>query len=172
VPFAPAPRVPRPSSPSSPPTPPAASRRALLFVWSALAAATAVAPAAAFLGARLVPPAPEGRDLGTVLLLVAASMVAVELVVAYVLTARIRRTAPPGDGSAATQTIVASALAAGAAIACSVFHFVTGEPLLLPLAAPPAAVLLHWFPSEARWARLGGAAPAAGPGPRRPMVRR
>ncbi len=71
---------------------------------------------------------------------------------------------------AGTQTIIASALALGAALMCSVFFFVSREPALLLLVIPCAAVLLHWFPSKSRWARIAPAS-AATTGPARRMMR-
>ncbi|HEY6003820.1 MAG TPA: hypothetical protein VIV57_13155 [Anaeromyxobacter sp.] len=152
-------------SPTTPALPLALDRRKTRIVWLAVALGLGGAFAAALVGAAAVPASPQ-PGLGSLLLLVAAPMTAIDLVLAYVLTGRMRRN--PGaavapDASAATQTIVASASAMGAALMSCVFFFVTREPLLLLLPLPCAAVLLHWYPSEQRWSRLlpASAAPAS-----------
>ena len=136
-------------------------------------AALLVAAVVVALVASMAVPAPAGsRELGAVFLLVAVPMTAVDLALAYVVTGKMRRAGPRGatpEALAATQTIVASAVALGAALMSCVFFFVSREPLLLLLVIPCAAVLLQWRPTEARWARLAPAAPGS-PAPRR-MIR-
>jgi NADH:ubiquinone oxidoreductase subunit K len=147
------------------------TRRQAVLVWLMTAALLVAAPVVAVVAAASVSAPPGARGLAAVFLLVAAPMTAVDLALAYV-TARMRRSAPPGANSealAATQTIVASALVFGAATMSCIFFFVSREPLLLLLVLPCAAVLLHWRPTEARWARLAPAAPGS-PAARR-MIR-
>jgi hypothetical protein len=153
-----------------PPITLALDRRKTHLVWLGIALGMAGAVAAALLGAAVVPAsAPPG--LGTILLLVATPIAAIDLAMAYVVPGRMRRipgAAAAPEASAASQTIVASALAVGSALMSCVFFFVAREPLLLLLVLPSAAVLLHWRPSEERWARLLPAGAAAEP---RRMIR-
>jgi hypothetical protein len=151
-------------TPPAPPRTPTLTRAQARVVWTVIAVVLAAAVVAALTGAAAVPPdAPS--PIGTVFLLVAGPMVVIDLGVAYFITSRMRRRAAPGalaGAVAGTQVIVASAIALGAGLMCCVFFFVAREPLLLLLVLPCAAVLLHWFPSEARWAAItpGAAAPA------------
>ncbi len=141
-------------------------------MWGGIAALLAAAVIVAVVASTAVPAPPGSRELGAVFLLVAVPMTAVDLALAYVITRRMRRKAPPGgspEALAATQTIVASAVALGAALMSCVFFFVSREPLLLALVLPCATVLLHWRPTGSRWARLAPAPPGSA-APRR-MIR-
>jgi hypothetical protein len=162
-----------PPAPPSPPRVPALTRAQARVVWSVLAAAFVVVVVAAIVGAAAFPGARPPRELGTIFLFVAGPLVALDLGVAYLVTSRMRRRfgsiAP--EALAATQVIVASVLAVGAALVCCIFFFVAREPLLLLFVLPCAAVLLHWFPSRARWAALVPGAAAAAPARRNPLVR-
>jgi hypothetical protein len=87
-------------------------------------------------------------------------------------TASIRRKAGTAGGVPpralpGVQTIVACALYVGAGLFACVANFLTREPLFLAIALLPAAVLVHWFPSESRWARLTPATPGEPGAPRR-----
>jgi hypothetical protein len=147
----------------APPRTPTLTRAQARIVWTVIAVVLAGAVAAALAGAAAVP-RDAASPIGTVFLLVAAPMVVIDLGVAYFITSRMRRRAAPGappGAVAATQVIVASAVALGAGLMCCVFFFVSREPLLLLLVLPCAAVLLHWFPSEGRWAAIGGAGATA-----------
>lgn len=149
-------------SPARAPVP--LDRRQASIVWLAMAGALVGAVVLAIVGSTLVPANAGSSSLAILFLLVSAPLTAVELAMAYVLPARVRRTAPPGappDAIAATQTIIASALSLGATFLSCVFYFVAREPLQLLLAVPCAAVVLHWRPTEQRWARLLPAAPGA-----------
>jgi hypothetical protein len=162
-----------PPAPPSPPRIPALTRAQARAVWSVLAAALVVLVLAAVGGAAAFPGARPPRQLGTIFLFVAGPMVALDLGMAYLVTSRMRRRYGPvaPEALAATQVIVASALAVGAALVCCIFFFVAREPLLLLLVLPCAAVLLHWFPSRARWATLVPGAASAAPRARNPLVR-
>jgi hypothetical protein len=145
-------------------------RRRIRIVWFGITLGLAALVGALLAAAAVAPAAESGRGLGTVLLLVAVPMTAIDLVLSFVLAGRIRRNpaaAASAEASAAAQTVAGSALAVGAALMCAVFFFVSREPLLLLLVIPCAAVLLRWYPSEERWA---GILPAsASPAPRRMM---
>lgn len=172
MPFEPA----RPSPVAQTPPAPPASRSVARIIWSGLAAAITVAVVGVMAIASVAPPPPGSEELRLVLLAVAVPFVAVDLAMSYVVTARMRRTPPPGgtpDSVAMSQTIVGAALAVGATLMCCVFYFVSREPLLLSLVVPCVAVLVHWFPSQSRWLRLApaGAPPTAAEPTRRPMVR-
>jgi hypothetical protein len=137
----------------------ALTRRDARILWSAGAALLVLAVTAALAAASAIPAAPTAGESATSPTLVASAIVAFDLGMAYLLPRHTRRRAAARlhpDTLAAVQTIAASALALGAGLACCAFFFVTREPLLLPLVAPCAAVLLHWHPSEARWVALGG----------------
>src|SRR5512138_292265 len=100
------------------------TRRQAGLVWLMTAALLVAAPVVAVVAAASVSAPPGARGLAAVFLLVAAPMTAVDLGLAYVLTARMRRSATPGANSealAATQTIVASALVFGAATMSCIF---------------------------------------------------
>jgi FtsH-binding integral membrane protein len=156
--------------PAPGPVPP--SRRQVRVVWLAMAAALVAAVVAAIAGSTLVPANEGSSQLATIFLVVSAPLTAIELAMAYFVTGRLRRRPPPGadpESVASSQVIIASALPLGATFLSCVFFFVAREPLQLLLAVPCAAVLLHWRPTEARWARLLPTAPGA-PGPRR-MIR-
>jgi hypothetical protein len=96
---------------------------------------------------------------------------------AFVVTANMRRKAgsargPSVEAAAGVQTIVACALSVGPGLFACVGHLLTKDPLFLAIAILPAAVLVRWFPSEARWARITPATPAAPGAPQRSrMVR-
>lgn len=144
------------------------------LVWSALAFSLA----SAFVASALAPSVlrqPANPELAKILLPIVALVTAMDLALAYVVTASMRRRAGGGgtaalEAAAGTQVILASGLAFGAALFSCVAHFITGEWLFLLLVLPCAAVLLHWFPSESRWARIGPAA-AGGAAPARRMMR-
>jgi FtsH-binding integral membrane protein len=153
-----------PPSPATSPVP--LNRRQASVVWLAMAGALAGAVVLAVVGSMLVPANAGSSSLATIFLLVSAPLTAVELAMGYVLARRVRRAAPLGaspDANAASQTILASALALGATFLSCVFFFVAREPVQLLLALPCAAVLLHWRPTEARWARLLPAVPGSAP---------
>src|SRR5512138_459503 len=110
------------------------TRRQAVLVWLVTAALLVAAPVVAVVAAMSVSAPPGTRGLAPVFLLVAVPMTAVDLALAYVLTGKMRRSAPPGanpEALAATQTIVAAALVFGAATMSCVFFFVSREPLLL-----------------------------------------
>jgi hypothetical protein len=137
----------------------ALTRRDARILWSAGAALLALAVTATVAAAAAIPAEPAAGESVTSPTLVAAALVALDLGMAYLVPWHTRRRAAARrhpDTLAAVQTIAAAALALGAGLACCAFFFVTREPLLLPLLAPCAAVLLHWHPSEARWVALGG----------------
>ncbi len=161
--------------PVPPPTPPrsvALSRAQARLVWSVLAVMLVAAVVGASIGAATVP-MPGDPQIGTLLLIVACVMVPVDLAASCLVTSRMRRRPAAGvlpESLAGTQMIVGSAVALGAGLMCCVFFFVSREPLLLALVIPCAAVLLHWFPSQGRWAALASP-PAPGEPRRNPMVR-
>jgi hypothetical protein len=141
-------------------------RRKIRIVWFGITLGLIALVGALLAVAAVAPAADPGRGLGTVFLLVAAPMTAIDLVLGYVLTGRMRRNPAAGaspEASAAAQTVVGSALAVGAALMCSAFFFVSREPLLLLLVIPCAVVLVRWYPSEERWARILPAGAAAAP---------
>ncbi len=137
-------------------------------VWSALAFSLVAASAASATAPAVLHQQPDPA-LAKILLPFIALVTAMDLVLAYAVTGSIRKRAVAGSGPslaavAGTQTIIACGLAFGAALFACVGHFITGERLFLVLVLPSAAVFLHWFPSEARWARLTpGAAGTAAP---------
>jgi hypothetical protein len=142
-------------------------------VWTGLAFLLVVAVVATLLAPGILGTAPD-REIAKVLLPAAALVTVVELAMSYVVTRTIRRRAGSAgalarEAAAGTQTIVASALALGAAIFACVGHFITGEMLFVLLVPPCAAVLVHWFPSESRWARITPAGTADAPPARRMM---
>jgi hypothetical protein len=150
-------------------------RRRCVLVWSILAGAAAVAPVLAAVGVGAAGgPALKGPPALLVLAVLAAATLA-DAVMAYVVPGVMRRrlaAIPPSavESAVGSQFVIASALGLSAALVASVAHFLTGEAAALALLALPAAVLLHWFPSEARWAsRLP--APAPGAPPAHPLVR-
>ncbi len=152
--------------------PPALTRKGARKVWLGFAAALAAAVAASL----LLAPARPADAMRVPLLLAAGALTAVELVAVYLLTASLRRRAaaapvpPPPEAIAAVQVVVAAGLATGAALFACLCQYLTRERLFLLLVAACAAVLVHWYPSDARWARLlPGGPPGAGA---RPMVRR
>jgi hypothetical protein len=151
-----------------------ADRRRIRIVWFGITLGLAGLVGAALLAVAAVAPAAEsGRGVGIVFLLVAVPMTAIDLVLSFVVTGRMRRSpaaAASPEASAAAQTVVGSALAVGAALMCSVFFFVSREPALLLLLLPSAAVLLRWYPSEERWARILPA--SAPPAPQRQRMMR
>ena len=127
-------------------------------VWLALAFSLAAASAASATAPAVLHQQPDPA-LAKILLPVVALITAMDLVMAYVVTGSIRKRAATTSGPslaavAGTQTIIACGLAFGAALFACVGHFITGEKLFLVLVLPSAAVFLHWFPSESRWARL------------------
>jgi hypothetical protein len=138
------------------PTPSRVPTRAQVrTIWAALLASVVVA---AIASATLEPPNRFAVHLRGILLAIGAFLTLVELPMAYVLTAIMRRKALPGtppDTLAATQTIVACGFAEGTALFAAVGRFATGEPLFFLFMAACAAVIVHWFPSDARWAWLG-----------------
>jgi hypothetical protein len=161
-----------PSPSSTTPKMVALTRAQARLVWSLLAGLVAVAVVAAIFGASVLP-AKADPEHGRLFLILAAVFVPVDLAVGYFVASRIRtRPAPsmPSDAIAGTQVIVGCAVAVGASLLCCVFYFVGREPLVLLLVFPCVAMLLRWFPSEARWAALAPA-PAPGAPPRNPMVR-
>ncbi len=170
MPFAPAPASkPPPPAPVQPP----ASRKVGVIIWSALIGFVAVAWAIVLVLGSFAPPGPGAEGLRETFLAVAAFLVVAESVMSYVVTARMRRSPPAGasaDQRALSQTIVGTAVPVGAALACCLFYFLTREPLLLALAVPAIGVILSWFPSQARWARLAPAPAGASP-PARTLVR-
>ena len=109
------------------------------------------------------------------LLAVAVPFVAVDLAMSYVVTARMRRTPPPGgtpDSVAMSPTIVGAALAVGATLMCCVFYFVSREPLHLVPRGPLRRGARPLVPSEsAGRASRPRARPAAAEPARRPMMR-
>ena len=148
-------------------------RRQARTVWSVVAAVLGVAVAAAIVGAAAVPALAPQPMVATVFLLVAVAVVPLDLGIGWFLTSQIRKRASPAaprDAVASSQVIVGSASALAAGLICCVFFFVSRQPLLLLLVVPCAASLLHWFPSEGRWASLAWR-PAPGERPRHPMVR-
>ena len=148
-------------------------RRQARTVWSVVAAVLGVAVAAAIVGAAAVPALAPQPMVATVFLLVAGVVVPLDLGIGWFVTSQIRKRASPAaprDAVASSQVIVGSASALAAGLICCVFFFVSRQPLLLLLVVPCAASLLHWFPSEGRWASLAWR-PAPGERPRHPMVR-
>jgi hypothetical protein len=142
-------------------------------VWTGLALLLVVAVVATLLAPGILGTVPD-REIAWILLPAVALVTAADLAMSYVVTGTIRKRAasagaPAREAAAGTQTIVASALAIGAAIFACVGHFVTGDKLFVLLVLPCAAVLVHWFPSESRWARITPAGPADAPPPRRMM---
>jgi hypothetical protein len=135
---------------------PTLGKKGARVVWFGVAASFVVAVAASL----ILAPAEPADALRVPLLLAAAPLTAVELAATYVLTASMRRRAaaapvpPAQEVVAAVQVIVAAALAEGAALFACLCHYLTREPLFLLLAAACGAVIVHWYPSEARWARL------------------
>jgi FtsH-binding integral membrane protein len=127
-------------------------------LWSALAFSLVAAAAASATAPAVLQQQPDPA-LARILLPIVALVTAMDLAMAYVVTGSIRKRAAAGTGSslgavAGTQTIIACALAFGAALFACVGHFITGEQLFLALVLPSGAVFLHWFPSESRWASL------------------
>jgi hypothetical protein len=160
------------STPS--PSAPVLHRDKARIVWSALA----LALVAALVASIAVPmPAPRDPALARVLLVAVAALTVADLVAAYVVTAAIRRKAGTSEGvpreaAPGVQVIIASALALGSGLFACVAHLLTRDPVFLGLVLPPAALLVHWFPSEARWTRIMPAGPGApGAQPARSMIR-
>jgi uncharacterized membrane protein YfcA len=145
------------------------------LVWLALAVMGTAAVIGAIAGASASGAAPNPQ-LGELFLGVGSLVVLADLAIGFFVTSKMRKNAPPGappDAIAATQVIVGSATALSGLLVSAVFFFITQQGLILLLALPCAAVLLSWFPSESRWAKLRPAGAAGSPGePRRnPMVR-
>jgi len=133
----------------------ALTRRQANIVWLAMNGAVATAIAVTVVAASRLPA--KDTSIARPLLLISVLLTAVELPMAYILTARIRRKPPYRgtlDGIPGTQMIVACALAFGCALLSCVFFFISREPLQLLLVVPCAAVLFHWRPTEERWSRL------------------
>jgi hypothetical protein len=155
----------RPPDPRPARTPLALTRAQARRVWALFAGVLALAVGASF--AVVLPPA--APELTRILLVVAAVLTPLELATSFVAPAVIRRraaraaTPPSPDGLAATQTIVGTAQPLGAALFACLCHVVTREPLFLAFAAASFLAMAAWYPSPARWARLGrrGDAPPA-----------
>ena len=153
---------------------PVLTRAQARVVWSALAAALAVAVAGSIAISPVAPPDPA---LTRLLLLVVAVLTVANLGGASIVTAAIRRKAGTAEGipreaAPGVQTIVASAMAIGAALFSCIAHFLTRDPVFLALVLAPAALLVRWYPSEARWARISPVATGSqGAQPARRMIR-
>jgi len=140
---------------SNGPPPVALTRRQANIVWLGMNGAVAAAIAVTVVAASQLPSRKDTSIAGS-LLLISALLTAVQLPMAYILTARIRRKPPyrgGPDGIPGTQTVVACALASGCALFSCVCFFIAREPLQLLLVVPCAAVLFHWRPTEERWSR-------------------
>ena len=156
---------------------PVLSRAQARVLWAVMAAALGAAVA---LSATLRAPRPPPRELGPVLPGVVALVAVADAVMAYALTASIRRRAGSARGpfpdltkafaveaAPGMQILIACALSFGAGLFACVGHFLTRDPLFLAIVALPAAVLVHWFPSQSRWARITPPAPATPGAPQR-----
>lgn len=153
--------LPTPAPGSRPPALP--SRRTAVIIWGALLAGVIGFSVVAAVAGPNVRRGATGEGLGQVLGAVAACMALTCLVVSIALPPRLRRfpAGTPPDGVALTRTIVASALNEGAALFAVVAWMVTGSPWPLAALAVSLAGLLLAFPSQGRWARLGGSVPGA-----------
>jgi hypothetical protein len=140
------------------PSPVQPTRRTLVIIWSALAATLV-----GFAAFAAVAPFPSSPEMRVPLLLTVALMGVAELVAGSVVVASIRRralaTGGGGPATAMTQTIVACSLAEGMGLFACIGLLLTDDPLFLAVVAACLVVMVRWFPSEARWARLSGEAP-------------
>ncbi len=128
----------------------APTRRVAVIVWAGL-----VATPVLFAGVALVT-APQG-DLRTpglagMFRFMAAAVVGLGLLLSRVLPPRIRSRDPgTRDTVAFARLLVAWAILEGAAMFPLVAEIVTGDPVLLAVAAVPLAALVALFPTERRW---------------------
>jgi hypothetical protein len=162
-----------PTPKSGAPQIPVPTRKTGLVIWAALLAGLLLfAAVATYVGANLRrQPGPEVERLGEIFLYLAGGLSSLMLLLSFVIPRRMVRAVPQAtpDALALSRTIVASTLNEGPALFCIVAWMTTGNPWLLGPFALSLLGLLLAFPSEARWARLGGAPPPGAPRSR--MVR-
>jgi len=136
-------------------TPQVLKRPQAVILWSALAAAVVVFTVLS----AVLPPQRYQPELARMLLPVIALLSVGDVVAGSFVLRSMRRNAATlspelAAGFAGTQMIVACGMAVGIALFANVLTMVTGERLFLAFAGGAAAVLVWWFPTEARWARL------------------
>jgi hypothetical protein len=162
-----------PSSKPGAPRLPVPTRKTGLVIWAALLAGLLLfAALAAYVGPNVRRrPGPEVERIGEIFLYMAGGLSAVMLLLSFAIPRRIVRAAPQAtpDALALSRTIVASTTNEGPALFCIVAWMTTGNPWLAAPFLLSLLGLLLAFPSEARWARLGGASPPGAPRTR--MVR-
>ena len=136
------------------PTPPD-SRKVAPIIWAALLfAQVAFLVVASFVRPGMRPVDP---GLTRLLLVVQASLAVIAVALSRLLPARIRRL--PGvldDPLALSRNIKACALCEGAGLFSIVVFLLTGSPVALAVLLLPLGGLVACYPSEARWAALGG----------------
>jgi hypothetical protein len=141
-------------------TPPALTRGQAVIVWTALFAMLVLAVVLSTVVELREPDPALARTVFPVIALMSVAQIVAGPVV---LRSMRKRAAPSPElaaGLAGTQMIVACSLAMGVGLFAAVLNLLTRERLFLAFAGAAAAVLVWWFPSEARWARLSGAGAA------------